>query len=117
MTGPRHDSFTDAAPRRAGRRHIPRAADTRPQPTALDTTYRSRGFARNGRRFHATPDRLRFQTTRGSDEQGCARPARSRRTDNAVIIDRNGMGSAVGDVDNDGDLDVRHRIFGGPRPW
>jgi enediyne biosynthesis protein E4 len=26
-------------------------------------------------------------------------------TDNAVIIDRNGMGSAVGDVDNDGDLD------------
>jgi enediyne biosynthesis protein E4 len=26
-------------------------------------------------------------------------------TDNAVIIDRNGMGSAVGDIDNDGDLD------------
>ena len=26
-------------------------------------------------------------------------------TDNAVIIDRNGMGAAVGDVDNDGDLD------------
>ena len=27
------------------------------------------------------------------------------RTDNAVVIDRNGMGSAVGDFDNDGDLD------------
>ena len=26
-------------------------------------------------------------------------------TDNGVIIDRNGMGAAVGDVDNDGDLD------------
>jgi hypothetical protein len=26
-------------------------------------------------------------------------------TDNSVIIDRNGMGAAVGDVDNDGDLD------------
>jgi hypothetical protein len=26
-------------------------------------------------------------------------------TDNTVIIDRNGMGSALGDVDNDGDLD------------
>jgi hypothetical protein len=26
-------------------------------------------------------------------------------TDNAVIIDRNGMGSSIGDVDNDGDLD------------
>jgi hypothetical protein len=26
-------------------------------------------------------------------------------TDNAVIIDRNGMGAAVGDIDNDGDLD------------
>ncbi len=26
-------------------------------------------------------------------------------TDNAVLIDRNGMGAAVGDIDNDGDLD------------
>jgi enediyne biosynthesis protein E4 len=26
-------------------------------------------------------------------------------TDNSVVIDRNGMGAAVGDVDNDGDLD------------
>ncbi|HZF28528.1 MAG TPA: CRTAC1 family protein [Gammaproteobacteria bacterium] len=88
---------------------IPRRGGYAPfQPTALDYDYSFvAGFARmDGDRY---PELLivsdfnntRFLMNKGAQGPGAFRDA----TDNAVIIDRNGMGSAVGDVDNDGDLD------------
>src|SRR5688572_26163155 len=79
------------------------------QPTALDYDYSFVPmFARiDGDRY---PDLLvvsDFNNTRFLLSNGVqSAPVTFRdATDNAVIIDRNGMGSAVGDVDNDGDLD------------
>jgi enediyne biosynthesis protein E4 len=79
------------------------------QPNALDYDYTfTPTFARMDSDRH--PDILSvadFSNTRVFISNAEASGAVTFRdaTDNAVIIDRNGMGSAVGDVDNDGDLD------------
>jgi hypothetical protein len=79
------------------------------QPSALDYDYSFVPmFARmDGDRY---PDLMMvsdFSNTRFFLSNGAQTSAVTFRdaTDNAVIIDRNAMGSAVGDVDRDGDLD------------
>jgi hypothetical protein len=79
------------------------------QPNALDYDY---SFAPTFARMDADryPDILSvadFNNTRYFINNGAQGGPVTYRdaTDNAVIIDRNGMGSAVGDFDNDGDLD------------
>jgi enediyne biosynthesis protein E4 len=79
------------------------------QPNALDYDYSFvAGFARmDADRY---PDILTvsdFNNSRFLLSNGVQAGAVTFRdaTDNAVIIDRNGMGFSVGDVDNDGDLD------------
>ena len=88
------------------------------QPNALDYDYTFTPiFARMNADRH--PDILSvadFSNTRVFISNAEASGAVTFRdaTDNAVIIDRNGMGSTVGDVDNDGDLDwFVTGIFGG----
>ena len=89
------------------------------QPNALDYDYTfTPTFARmNADRHPDILERRRLQQHARIHEQRRSSPdAVTFRdaTDNAVIIDRNGMGSAVGDVDNDGDLDwFVTGIFGG----
>jgi hypothetical protein len=79
------------------------------QPNALDYDY---SFVPTFARMDADryPDVLivaDFANTRFLVNNGAQAGAVTFRdaTDNAVIIDRNAMGSAVGDIDNDGDLD------------
>jgi hypothetical protein len=79
------------------------------QPNALDYDY---SFVPMFARMNADryPDLMMvsdFSNTRFflSDGVQANRVTFRDATDNAVIIDRNGMGSAVGDVDRDGDLD------------
>src|SRR5262245_52686016 len=79
------------------------------QPNALDYDY---SFAPTFARMDADryPDILSvadFNNTRYLINKGTQTTPVTFRdaTDNSVMIDRNGMGSAVGDIDNDGDLD------------
>ena len=79
------------------------------QPDALDYDYSfTPSFARMD--VDVYPDILSvadFSNTRVFMSNGDSGGAVTFRdtTDNDVIIDRNGMGAAVGDIDNDGDLD------------
>ena len=81
------------------------------QPTALDYDYSfSPAFARmDADRYPDILSVADFSNTRYFINNGPGAPSGPvtyrDATDNSVIIDRNGMGSAVGDVDNDGDLD------------
>lgn len=79
------------------------------QPNALDYDYSFvPAFARmDGDRYPDILSVADFNNTRVFMNNGAqATPVTFRdATDNSVIIDRNGMGSSVGDVDNDGDLD------------
>lgn len=79
------------------------------QPNALDYDYSFvPAFARmDGDRYPDILSVADFNNTRVFINNGAqATPVTFRdATDNSVIIDRNGMGSAVGDIDNDGDLD------------
>ncbi len=79
------------------------------QPDALDYDYTfTPAFARMDADLY--PDILSvadFSNTRYfmSNGEGAGIVTFRDATDNDVIIDRNGMGAAVGDIDNDGDLD------------
>jgi enediyne biosynthesis protein E4 len=79
------------------------------QPDALDYDYSfTPVFARMDADLH--PDILSvadFSNTRYfvSNAEDAGAVTFRDATDNGVVIDRNGMGAAVGDVDNDGDLD------------
>ena len=79
------------------------------QPTALDYDYSFvPSFARmNGDRYPDILSVADFNNTRYFISNGAqgGKVTFHDATDNTVIIDRNGMGSAVGDFDNDGDLD------------
>jgi hypothetical protein len=79
------------------------------QPDALDYDYTfTPAFARmDGDRYPDILSVADFANSRVFMSNGAGAGTVTFRdaTDNDVIIDRNGMGAAVGDVDNDGDLD------------